>query len=1175
VFQQRRGVRGGNGKCIIILGLVSGGKQAMKLFAPFAGKSPCVALIVVLSIWFCADASSQSIIPSIPPDREVSEALIDVAIESVQNEAGLDDDVRARTIETLRDAKVQVRNRLLAKEAAAAFARALEQAPDQTRALRAESERSGAQLPNPEELGVSDMTSLVELERVLAAALLELSNAEAAVGSLDTQISTQESRPAIARQRIDVLRASRAELVEDAMLAAPPGESLLLTEARSLATELRRAAQDEEINRLEREILSHGVRMTLLKARRDVAERELVEQRRRFDAIQNVVSARRQAVLNLAQQAGAQVELAAVGKHPVVRALAERNAELSRELPEVAARIEPVTVELGRVLAKSRQIEQGLARSRQRLALGGGEAAGRALIEERDALPALSGYREQVRERRKTLATIGLAQMRIEEQRYDLLSFDERVDAEVAKVAASPPAGVDLDAISAEIRLLLDKRRELLIQAADTYGSYLRVLNDLDAAQERLSEIVGKYLAFLDENMIWVASESVVGPATLRDIGPAVRWAMSPRSWASTLAAFFDYLREQPVFAVSGVLGLILLLLASGKLQRSYRSLNQKVGHLNTDSIGLTIRSLAVVAVRAAPLPMTLAALGWVLAKASPTVDFVSSVSYALLAVAPFLYNLLLFRVFCTQDGVAQVHFGWRESTLSVFRRQLDRFAAVGVPLVFVTVLALVGAEAAYRESLGRFAFVTLMVVLIVSVYPLTSAGSASDRSQTGRGSPGWTTGLRRVSFALGIGIPLLLALLALLGYLYTAAFLTGLLINTFWLVLAIITVNLVVRRWIVLARRKLEWQMALEKRAARKAEQKDPAAAGDAEVPVVEDQPLDLDAIDYQTRQFLNAALAFIGVIGAWGIWSDLLPALGVLENVSLWSQTITVGDATTIVPVTLADLLLALLVIAVTTVASRNLPGLMEFVFLRHLTLAPGSRYAINTLLRYVIVTTGVITVLSIIGWKWSQVQWMVAALSVGLGFGLQEIVANFVSGLVILFERPVRVGDTITVGNLTGTVSRVRIRATTIVDWDRKEIIVPNKSFVTEQVVNWTLSDPITRLVLPVGIGYGSDVQLAHRVMESTLKSLPLVLDDPQPRVFFVGFGDSALNFNLYVYSRQLADRLPLTHAVYEHIFGALRENGIEIPFPQRDVHLRSSSVERLSGETEPSGTAPDGG
>jgi len=260
-------------------------------------------------------------------------------------------------------------------------------------------------------------------------------------------------------------------------------------------------------------------------------------------------------------------------------------------------------------------------------------------------------------------------------------------------------------------------------------------------------------------------------------------------------------------------------------------------------------------------------------------------------------------------------------------------------------------------------------------------------------------------------------------------------------------------------------------------------------------------------------------------------------------------------LVPVTLADILLALMLIVVTIVAAKNLPGLMEIALLQRLNLETGSRYAVNTLTRYLIVALGAISIFSIVGWNWSKIQWLVAALSVGLGFGLQEIVANFVSGLIILFERPVRVGDTITVGELTGTVSRLQIRATTVMDWDRKEIIVPNKSFITQPVVNWTLSDEITRIVVPVGVAYGSDVKLVCRLMEDTLRALPLVLDEPAPKVYFVGFGASSLDFKLHVYCRELADRMPLTHAVHEEIFTTLQQHGIEIPFPQQDLHLRS--------------------
>ena len=118
------------------------------------------------------------------------------------------------------------------------------------------------------------------------------------------------------------------------------------------------------------------------------------------------------------------------------------------------------------------------------------------------------------------------------------------------------------------------------------------------------------------------------------------------------------------------------------------------------------------------------------------------------------------------------------------------------------------------------------------------------------------------------------------------------------------------------------------------------------------------------------------------------------------------------------------------------------------------------------------------------------------------------------------------------------------------------MPNKSFITEQVVNWTLADPITRVVVEVGISYASDVERAHKVMQETLNSLPLVLDDPEPKVYFLGFGDSSLNFRLHAFSKQLSDRLPLMHAIHEAILKALRENNIEIPFPQRDLHIKST-------------------
>jgi potassium efflux system protein len=232
------------------------------------------------------------------------------------------------------------------------------------------------------------------------------------------------------------------------------------------------------------------------------------------------------------------------------------------------------------------------------------------------------------------------------------------------------------------------------------------------------------------------------------------------------------------------------------------------------------------------------------------------------------------------------------------------------------------------------------------------------------------------------------------------------------------------------------------------------------------------------------------------------------------------------------------------------------IEVVLLRYSELEPGSRYAVGKGVQYTIAGLGIAVVLGTLGWSWSQIQWLVAALGVGLGFGLQEIVANFISGLIILFERPVRVGDTVTVGELSGTVSRIRIRATTITDWDRKEIIVPNKAFITERVVNWTLSDPITRVKIRVGVAYGSDTELAHRLILEAVRSVERVRADPPPQVFFMGFGESSLDFDVYAFASQLADRLPITHGIHCAVERTLRDHGIEIPFPKRDVYIRKA-------------------
>jgi potassium efflux system protein len=283
---------------------------------------------------------------------------------------------------------------------------------------------------------------------------------------------------------------------------------------------------------------------------------------------------------------------------------------------------------------------------------------------------------------------------------------------------------------------------------------------------------------------------------------------------------------------------------------------------------------------------------------------------------------------------------------------------------------------------------------------------------------------------------------------------------------------------------------------------------------------------------------------------------ASGRLDEVALWNVTDVGADGNPIEePVTLMAALLGVAALALTIVGARNLPGLVELGLLSRAGVDAASRYAVTSVLRYAIVGTGAIVGLGLLGLRWSQLQWMAAAFSVGLGFGLQEIFGNFVSGLILLFERPFRVGDVITIGDLSGRVTRIRTRATTILDFDNKEIVVPNKAFITGQLINWTLSDTTTRITIKLGVAYGTDPAAVHAVLRDAARENARVLADPEPATLFLAFGASSLDFELRVFVGTLGDRLAVQDEINGRVAALCTERGIEIAFPQLDVHVRN--------------------
>ncbi len=291
----------------------------------------------------------------------------------------------------------------------------------------------------------------------------------------------------------------------------------------------------------------------------------------------------------------------------------------------------------------------------------------------------------------------------------------------------------------------------------------------------------------------------------------------------------------------------------------------------------------------------------------------------------------------------------------------------------------------------------------------------------------------------------------------------------------------------------------------------------------------------------FLGGLVVFSLIIGMdLGDWSYWL-------NRPLWGKS---GDPRGIVQI--RDLLLFLLFLYLTIAIARRMRLTVDALLKGNSAIDRGLRYTLGTVATYVVFVLGLLFSFDWIRIGLSQLQWTLAALGVGIGFGLQDIVSNFFSGLILLFERPLRVGDIVKVGDTLGEVKKITIRSTTVTSFDNIDVIVPNKDFISQPITNWTGTDRDMRTTIQVGVAYGTDLKKARELLIETVKGHGRVYKKPEPAVFATNFGDSSIDFAV-VYWTDLGYKRGTFSDLHFAIYAAFQRAGIEIPFPQRDVHL----------------------
>jgi len=240
----------------------------------------------------------------------------------------------------------------------------------------------------------------------------------------------------------------------------------------------------------------------------------------------------------------------------------------------------------------------------------------------------------------------------------------------------------------------------------------------------------------------------------------------------------------------------------------------------------------------------------------------------------------------------------------------------------------------------------------------------------------------------------------------------------------------------------------------------------------------------------------------------------------------------------------------------ASKRLSNILVSRVLSRYIKDPGIEASIGTIFRYSLIVIGFITIFQSVGFDLSTLSLLAGALGVGIGFGLQNITNNFISGIIILFERPIKVGDRIEVGDINGDVQSISMRSTTVVTNDNISVIVPNSEFINSRVINWSHNDSIVRFKIPIGVSYNEDPQKVRTVVIEAADSISGILKEPKPDLWFDAYGDSSLNFNLVIWTSEYTQRPNnLKSQVYYEVFKRFSENNIEIPFPQRDLHVRS--------------------
>ncbi|WP_342754698.1 miniconductance mechanosensitive channel MscM [Pantoea sp. MBD-2R] len=940
-------------------------------------------------------------------------------------------------------------------------------------------------------------------------------------------------------------------------LQGQPSPATPLAQAQLAARQAESAAQKARVDELELAQLSANNRQELARMRGEIHQRKAGQLDAYLQELRNQLNSRRQ---HEAEQALEKTEQLAENSGELPLNISKQfrvNRELSAALNQQAQRMDLVASQQRTAVNQTIQVRQALSTIREQSQwLGVSNVLGEALRAQVARLPEMPKPQQLDSE---------MGQLRVQRLHYeDLLEHQQQL-RQIRQDDGTPLTADQRKILEAQLKT----QRELIGSLLSGSDNLILEVTKLKVANGQLEDALKEVKEATHRYLFWTADVSALHLSFPLDLVRDLKSLLSLDTLGQMAGALVMMFTSRET--VLPILGALLLVGFSLSSRRHYRDfLNRsasKVGKVTQDRFGLTVRTVFWSILVALPLPVLWMALGYGLQHAWPY-PIAVAIGDGVTATVPLLWAFMISAGFARSKGLFIVHFRWQQNRVA----RAMRFYTLCIGFVVPLIMLLIGFDnlddRQFSATLGRLCFILICGALSLVTVSLKRAGIPLYLDKEGNGE-NFVTNLL---WNLMIGIPLIAALASCIGYLATSQALLARVETSLAIWFLLLVIYHIIRRWMLIQRRRIAFDRARNRRAdilAQRAKGEEDATAtqNNSEAQEVDEPVIDLDAISAQSLRLVRSILTLIALVSVIVLWSEIHSAFGFLENIRLWDASTTVQGVESLQPITLGSVLIAILVLIITTQLVRNMPALLELALLQHLNLTPGTGYAITTLTKYTLILVGGLAGFSMIGVDWSKLQWLVAALGVGLGFGLQEIFANFISGLIILFEKPIRIGDTVTIRDLTGSITRINTRATTITDWDRKEIIVPNKAFITEQFINWSLSDSVTRVVLTIPAAAEANSEEVTNVLLAAAKRCQYVLETPQPEAYLVDLQQGIQLFELRIHAAEMGHRMPLRHELHQQILRGYQEHGLEMPFPPFQVRMETLGRKTPAGNGAP--------